>query len=1286
MGRNEGDNQWQTIYSHNSGQITHKDEWQQVYFSFINGSSDIYYNEYCLQLDNVSSGTTGADLQLDKIQVYMARPTATATQKRVSCDERTMVNISLNWEQLYSRLGGDQYQENENAVDGIDFCFIDTLLYREKYAETSDINEAIKYAAVYIGNAEEENGYNEQYGTLYYYWNFDKNEKYTDGKDNLAADNNIAETGEPALYGFYRRGGEDENEERQITVDIQAELTPLRGYWLLMRDHKPTGDGTENQDESGWPTFDNPDGDCAIRSNFSVTGWNSIKINGEVIGNEDVRTYCAGQVFDFGIQMMYYRTGSNDPIKYDEERYGTVYFDWFFGTQTEYEEPQSDGEPTIAEALEYFREEYPDATNITDAEQATEVFTTEHRNLLLKLLNEQGTGMLNTRLVLHQSRRQIRIQENGLNLVIKPINIESQFENNEELKTAIFCWNPIFLNLDTEGDSPKLDVGFNDVTYPSEWTNDPVFRVGLEQIEKAYVPAENTTNDVTINIPLRNAQPANGDGNVTLKMMANESEHELFLRYSNDPALSAIFADPDFDRHEYSIGKLVSLYAQTRTGNTYEATDVMKLQFNLTEQTGTLMPDGVTTFKFTPREGYYYTFDVHFEEQDNNNDNDTEDDNGGSCFGNLLVTMKVVPEYQKWVGDADANWNNDDNWVRSKKDELKKGNDYTDYTETHQGYVPMKFTQVTIPTDKQVELYAATAGTGTHPILNLETTEGTGVTGSATTNIEYDLMVKLADDGTNYDCEPYYTNEVDQIHFEPNAEMLHAELLTYEKAWVDYKLESNQWHTLASPLQGVVAGDFYTDSDKGTEEQEYFSNIYFDKKDYEDSNPNGYDNTNSRIKPSVYQRGWKGSGATMVGVGTGDTGERAVAGNWSAVYNNVYDEYKPGEGFSLKVLDMPSVEGKEVENAIFRLPKADNSYSYYTVGDDNQLTPSENSNNGSMPDSRKNAGKLQITPASDATGTTPLHTVTLSGDNQYYLIGNPFMAHLDMKAFLNENDGVGSAYWFNDEDGVQNIISVSENDWITTGSTTAPLVPPLRSFFVRKADNATEPVSVTFTKDMQVLGETEDSNTNTNALILTAKTADGKTSRAAIAYDATAKATYETSEDAELFLDSNLSDVPTIYTVAGTMATSINRTSELYNIPVGIYGNSTEMVTLSFEGLNHFSSATLYDAEKKTETPLHEGTTLTIPASTSGRYFLRAGTPTANEVIETSDIQIYTLSGNRVMVTSNVPLKDIRVYTMNGAQVKHTVCSFELYLPDGIYLITAQNASGETQTEKVVVR
>ena len=667
--------------------------------------------------------------------------------------------------------------------------------------------------------------------------------------------------------------------------------------------------------------------------------------------------------------------------------------------------------------------------------------------------------------------------------------------------------------------------------------------------------------------------------------------------------------------------------------------------------------------------------------------------------------MKVVPEYQKWIGDANDNWNNDDNWARSTKDELKKADNdsYPDYTtgdeptdrELHAGYVPMRFTRVTIPgttetgTAKQVELYAAaeneSASGTTHKILNLVTTE---VLGEATSNIEYDLMVKSATEGSSsdyaYDCEPYYSNTVNQIHFEPKAEMLHAELLTYEKAWVDYKLESNQWHTLASPLQGVVAGDFYTDGAvdgttitdgvAGTENQEYFTSITFEKD--EDADYNNANN-NSRISPSVYQRGWKGE-TNMVSTDN-KSNDVAVAGNWSAVYNDVAEPYNPGTGFSLRVLNMP----KNVDDAIFRLPKADDSYSYYKndgteiAGTSKPITRSEN------------AGKLVSDNLKNNEADAEISVQLQANDNSnYYLIGNPFMAHLDAAKFFSENkDVLQQKYWKVTGDVQDVAASDGTTDWASTEGTDIPTIAPLQSFFVQKTTGATSN-EVTFTADMQTLA-TETDGTNTSALILTAQTADGKTSRAAIAYDATAKATYETSEDAELFLDSNLSDVPTIYTVAGTMATSINRTSELYNIPVGIYGNSTEMVTLSFDGLKNFSSATLYDAEKRTETPLREGTTITLPTNTSGRYFLRAGAPTANESIATDAIQIYTLSGNRVMVTSTAPLKDIRVYTISGALVKQAkggFCSHELYLPeDGIYVISAKSANGAAQTAKVAV-
>lgn len=323
-------------------------------------------------------------------------------------------------------------------------------------------------------------------------------------------------------------------------------------------------------------------------------------------------------------------------------------------------------------------------------------------------------------------------------------------------------------------------------------------------------------------------------------------------------------------------------------------------------------------------------------------------------------------------------------------------------------------------------------------------------------------------------------------------------------------------------------------------------------------------------------------------------------------------------------------------------------------------------------------------------------TITLSetAHGGYYLVGNPFMAHLDMTKFFDETTNssvLQKKYWLVTDGNQTAAVGTEDGSWVAVDDNSTPTVAPLQSFFVQKVDNVTSD-QIKFTQDMQVLGDgsTNDGLRSANALTITATTTDGRTSRAAVAYDMAASADYEASEDAELFLDSNLGDVPMVYTVAGTMATSINRTSELYNIPLGVYGSKQEMVTLSFGGLNQFSSATLYDAQEQTETPLREGKTVSVLAGTSGRYFLRAGTPTGNEVIARNAFLVYSVGGGKVMVTSsNTPLKDIRVYTMGGAQVRSIQASGmhqEIYLNRGIYLITVSDQDGLQETKKVLVR
>ena len=1289
------DGKYVPLYRHQTGQIpaTYMDtniknlpgfgasnnEWFQLAFSFVTDQNIANeYTSFVLQIENNSASTSGGDMYLDDVRVYLKNVEAEVKQLESTCsDARTRLNFSIDWEQLTSRRGEvdlseedlENYPTKDNEhFSGIGLCFID----KWKYEETNDLNESVVFVGANDGDGTTNNY---QYAAMCYKLDYEANTEYSTGQESNG-DGALAKNND---WFFYREGTDN---DRKLIVDFFADIKPYRPYIMmvvplpdeLLRESVDKENGIEYireqlNTELYKSQFGAINDDCAIQTEVYVNSQSLITVDGEILDPGD--EYCEGQIRNFAVQLQA-PTGKGGALEPVEE---TVYFDWFFGTEDEFITKDSEFNVSLAEALQELRnlENGTDIETIEEVKaiQPTDGFTGDMQKLIVRKMetNKEGQG-LNARLVLHKENLNIQLLEN-LNLVVRPIQIELTTINEENVK---ICWEYIPLELKTTGQSPVAHIGFHDVTYPTlPDTGEPNIRIGLAQIKEA------KDNSTALKINLRGVDLINEGGELSL----NEENTYIYLVGTNDPGINLEgYTDLDLP-----IGTLHEIQA-TESGNN-NGSNYIHISFDLE---GKLTNAETNSFKFNPKEGYEYELKIYFQERVDNNSRETV----SLCDGIIRFKMKVVPEYQKWIGDANDNWNNDDNWARSTKDELKKADNdsYPDYTtgdeptdrELHAGYVPMRFTNVVIPTEhNQVELYSYT--TDGHKV-DINTTTGSDVTDASTQYIEYDLMVKSATDGgTNYkyDCEPYYSNTVDQIHFEPKAEMLHAELLDYEKAWVDYKLKSNQWHTLASPLQGVVAGDFYTDSEAGsdannvagTENQEYFTDIYFEESKYTPTQPNGYNIANSRISPSVYQRGWKGE-TNMVSTDN-KSNDVAVAGNWSAVYNDVAEPYNPGTGFSLKVLNMPT--GADADgNAVFRLPKADETFTYYNANGDETETKSDKIE-------RKNAGKLKISTSDANTEDDVLFTVTsLEAHGDYYLIGNPFMAYLNAKAFFEKNSNLADKYWYV-EDDVQNIVAVADDKLISTSNATTN-IPPLHSFFVKKKENANGDVTVTFNKDMQVLGGTED-GTNTSALILTAQTADGKTSRAAIAYDATAKTTYETSEDAELFLDSNLSDVPTIYTVAGTMATSINRTSELYNIPVGIYGNSTETVTLSVEGLKNFSSAALYDAEKRTETPLREGTTITLPANTSGRYFLRAGAPTANESIATDAIQIYTLSGNRVMVTSTAPLKDIRVYTISGALVKQAkggFCSHELYLPeDGIYVISAKSANGAAQTAKVAV-
>lgn len=1258
-------------------------DWLQVYFSFINTNNDDF-DSYVLQIDNNSASTNGGDIYIDDIRVYVMSPNAKVSQLEATCtNDRTLTNIELNWDQLMSRLGHDETQKREDAID---FCFIDKTRYNNYLAENvDDYKGAVEASVIEVGNNEdpEQGGYNGKYHTLYFKMPFDQNKVYDiTQRPNLAANN--MNDGKAYFYGYT-----DEANVRSLSVDFYSALTPNRPYILLINTHDPSNQTLDASDFNY-----NIDDACVIKTEFYVTAQNLIRVNGEVV--DPSTDFCAGQVFNFSANLRV-PTGVNDDgtAIYTEIKDG-VYFDWFFGTEDEYTEVNTTYGVSLLDALTAFRNIYTDNEDLTGVPaEGNGAFTKDMYDIISHYLEKSGEeGGQHAPLVLHKENLDITLLNSGLQLVVQPIRtLVPPGGITEDIWTAV-CWSYIPLVLNASGNAPQLHAGFNYVTYPTEDFN-PGLRIGLDQIES-------TSSDKPLVVNLRGAKvvTANAESIGLITTVTPDIFNKIYLVGTDDPEYNNDTYFPvDFGQYSLPIGTLKSLSAWPyQSGSPYD--DKMEIYFDLDDEDENEEND----FNFQPKEGYTYTFAVHFEEK--------MGDSGevsNVCFGSFTVDMKVVPEYLKWndVQKDDpsqpedvtiGNWNYDGNWKRIASTDIHAATDITsDYftngnNQTENGFVPMLFSKVIMPMNSKVELYAAGASGANW--ISYRPSHIAAIPDS----IQYDLMAFEHTGETaggagvqegDLKTERYRVSLLNQIHFEPGAEMLHAEYLLYDTAWVDYQLDKGRWYTLASPLKAVYAGDFYTDK-SGTEGNEYFQPIYYSAND------------NSRFNPSVYQRGWKESGATLVGT---PGGERAIAGNWSALYNDVAEAYTPGTGFSLKVQDIG-----DNNSATFRLPKADGSYKYYPYGDGQSGNETSVSRvEGEGEEEEKVSGRLQSdqlfirnTDIDKAGKGAPIEiTLSETAHGDYYLVGNPFMAHLDMDAFFNEqmfnniqiNNGevLEWKYWYLDDDGTQMAVSYDEDkgEWVSDKENDNFLIPPLRSFFVVKKTEAENNV-IKFTQDMQVLGGTGDGLRSANALTITATTSDGRTSRAAVAYDMAASADYEASEDAELFLDSNLGNVPMVYTVAGTMATSINRTSELYNIPLGVYGNKQEMVTLSFGGLNQFSSATLYDAQEQTETPLHEGKTVSVPAGTSGRYFLRAGTPTGNEVIARNAFLVYSVGGGKVMVTSsNTPLKDIRVYTMGGAQVRSIQASGmqqEIYLNRGIYLITVSDQDGLQETRKVLVR
>lgn len=1293
-------------------------EWMQAFFSFVN-ETNRNFDSYALQIDNNSASTDGGDIYIDDIRVYIRPVRPTVTQLTANCDyEKVRLNVNMSFDRILSRVGAQEETTATYKKSKLAFTLVEKNEFDAAIGEnptTESIAAAIEKAKVNVYPALE--GAATDYMPLTFNNNFSQNGKYSvaDGTRLPEADGN----------DFALRVMESESGERMLTVDFFADVRANHSYYMLLNT-----DGAEF--DGAWTEMFNDYGQtCAIDTVFTVAPQNMLRINGEIV--DPTLDYCSGTTYNFTAELRV-PTGEIDDLTNQDvyealdEAVDKVYYDWFFGTEAVYNEPNEPYNMSLKDALKTFRARgnYPDAEAIEDAMYDENKVSTDVLDII-KYYSAEAEGAASGQhahpLVLHQKTLNITLLSSGLNLIVQPI--QTDLDDDTDV-----CWNYIPLTLNVTNSAPTVKPGFNTVKYPGgeegedDYRNlDPCLRIGLQQIKSVSTDKAANPDGHSITIDLRAAKYSTIDAQQQgLYLMDDEGSDEpdakidgLYLVSTDDPAYSQFFVDGNtFDQYSLPAGKISSFEAhEYGEQGTADLPNYMTLQFDLTSEITTNILDEAGTplkFKFEPKEGYTYNFAVHFVEHGTDNKPTT------ACPGHLVLPVKVVPKYVKWEGadDGSGNWNNDTNWKRVSATDLKidaapAGGSENLYDETvynnAEGFVPMLFTKVIMPEGSKVQLYRAgylsvNDGSKDEKDASWDSNKPEGLQ-DPTLNIQYDLMAYGNESAVTGDIvtQLYRVNLCDEIHFEPGAEMLRPEYLLYNKAWIDMEVPAGEWTLVSSPLQGVVSGDWYT-KQSGVQDTEYFTDITF-TADY------------NRLKPFVTQRTW-GTGASVVENASGSSTDNNVpvsfTTTWSSLFNDTSVPYTSGNGYSVRTAGInASDQTQTFETLTFRFPKADTSYDY-SSGTITRTNPGRLVTDGILKRVNEVTGDGTITDVTeneyikideDVEGIT-LTNIAKRTDEQgtmrYAIVGNPFMANLDVSKFIEVNSNVlEPKYWIDSNVSGNAAGTATQNGdaWTWTESTDG-LVGQYKAFCVQLKPNA-DPV-VKFTPDMAELTMTADEATTTANFTITAKN-DERASSAALAYDAQADNGYVSVEDAELMTDIlGNGNRLAVYTVADNTAVSVNKIKDLHLIPVGLFANDDDVTTVTFTGVAALLEPTLYDAETNTETALTEGYTLTIDGESHGRYFIRTrgageGTTDIEETVtdDVNNVNVYSVENGKVVVASDTELLDVMIYSVGGAVLKHETVSsgrtaITLDNVDSGVVIVKVTTADCTITRKIIVR
>ncbi|WP_308273757.1 hypothetical protein, partial [Prevotella sp.] len=1071
--------------------------WFQVYSRIVmrKNSGVENYSDFRIVLDNMCSGTHGADYAIDDIRLYIQHAKVDVMQNQPACPDAT--NGSVANPNITLKI--TSHYENVQAITGVGKE--SKLFYR-----ISDMDGNPFAGIDYNGD-----GTADKYGVVTIPANYDASSKAFE----IDPEGNV----------------------KLIIANRHFNLPLGKKFYVSVA--YPDADG--NPDE--WGKYTNA---CSSYSDeFSIVQ-QKVAIsdaNGSVVTT--VRVSCDGNSTpDVDINA---KLETADNVGGGSILLNNVKFDWFVGTNDGADNKFS-SISGLQEALGKYRLKNPDAPSLNAAFKTSNPTDYDILDKYIKGVDGKGTLVL----AASNSLKGYKFKQVGT-YKIAAVPIATSIKQGTV--TYQICPDPMYFTIRIVKDGPKLILGFDNVAYP---TDDRAMRIGLPQIREMLKKADNGMLIMPV-ADLNNGKDEN------IEIMFRDSS-KVFISESNDPT---------FTSTNQIIGKLKEETLATGT-----------------KTLGLVFDDNVLNIL---HEGYWYELNFSYELH---NSSAT-----AACPGDLFITLKVVPEYLTWfpsvANKLNANWNNDLNWKRSTAAELYDKS-YEDYGEAtygntanssltrQQAYTPMKFSKVVIPENKLV--YPG-LGNIVYRVSNDIATKLTNFKGEeATSGIAYDFVVSWNDntadhstDGNGtFKCETFHGNLCDQIFFKARAELLNQQYLIYNKAYVEKEVTQNKWNIISTPLKDVYAGDFFVPYEDSSSE---ITNGIEDAKAFTEIN---YAFTrNDRVKAPVYQRNWDRSGEQILELNKkyeaydydnntqridtiSDTSMTVASLYWSHVFNKMNEKYEDGKGFAMRA-------GDDYRNVapkwLFRLPMLYNDNFYYNADGTPNLKTMESIDKPLM---YKLLIETSNTPGLLGEFSQPL-TANTHSNNRYYIVGNPYTASLSMYRFLNGNPSFERKVWTL-VDGVLKAHSVPEG---TYNRSQDYIIEPMQGFFVKVKDGETVSqanFTLMMTTDRWISGGTAVQEPA--AIYINVVNDDNLCSTAKVVVCNDADDEFVDDEDVELLNNSDIEDIPQVYTVAGNQAAALNKLSNINFLPLGIIAKEDGKVMRNGAAVNVEISANRYVTDK----------------------------------------------------------------------------------------------------------